>query len=92
MNCCGSPSTGSAARETPRVRGRLDRSRGGGIDMTERLRLTWAQLVLPEAQAVPAVIADIQFKMRTTSATAAQRVPGATISRPRTAEIRARFS
>ena len=60
--------------------------------MTERLRITWAQLVLPEARTVPVVIADIQFKMRTASATAAQRVPGATISRPRAAEIRARFS
>ena len=60
--------------------------------MTERLRITWAQLVLPEAQAVPVVIAGIEFRLTVPSATAAQRVPGATISRPRAAEIRARFS
>ena len=59
--------------------------------MTERLRLTWARLVLPEAQAVPVVIADIQFKMRTTSATATTRTPGIRAS-VRTAEIQARFS
>jgi len=60
--------------------------------MAERLRIAWAQLVLPEAAPKRAVIAGIEFRLTAPIATAAQRVPGATISRPRTAEIRARFS
>jgi len=59
--------------------------------VAERLRLTWARLVLPEPRVVPAVIADIQFKMRTASATATTRTPGIRAS-VRTAAINARFS
>ena len=60
--------------------------------MAERLRITWARLVLPERRIAPAVITDIGFAMRAPSAPVTQRVPGATISGPRIAEIRARWS
>ena len=59
--------------------------------MAERLRITWAQLALPEARTVPVVITDIQFKMRTASATATTRTPGIRAS-VRIAEVQARFS